>query len=487
MSNISLKRISLKRIDTCLYEIPKHDKMRVPGRIYANANTLNDLYEDECLQQVINVAHLPGIVGYSLAMPDIHWGYGFPIGGVAAMDFEEGVITPGGIGFDINCGVRLIRTDLQLEQIQPHIHDIVNQLFSNIPSGLGSKNRLRLNANELCQILSKGAAWTVSQGYTDKETLEYIESKGTMPNADPDVISSRAMERGLNQIATLGSGNHFLEIDIIDEIYDQKIANVLQLSKNQIMFQVHTGSRGLGYQICEDYIKKMTKAMKKYNIEVPDKQLCCAPIQSPEGQEYLSAMACAANFAFVNRQMIQYYIQETMLHALGFTPNELNMTLIYDICHNIGQIEEHIFQGVQRKVLIHRKGATRAFGPHHPTLPNSYKTIGQPVLIPGDMGRYSFLLVGTQKAMEETFGSACHGAGRKLSRGQALKQFKSRNLRQEFKEKGIVVRDGSKDGKGLYEEISEAYKDVEDVVDIMQDSGICKKVVRLRPIGVIKG
>lgn len=477
--------VTVHQVSECLYEIPIQGNMRVPGRIYANEQILTDLHQDESMQQVINVAQLPGVIGYSLAMPDIHWGYGFPIGGVAAMDLEEGVVTPGGIGYDINCGVRLMRTNLKLEDIQPKLREVITALFQHVPSGVGSESSIRLSKDDLRQVLTQGAKWAISKGYGRPRDLEYIEENGCIQGADPELISDRAMERGLPQIGTLGSGNHFLEVDIVEEIYDEHAATVLGFSKGQIAVQVHTGSRGFGHQVCEDYIKLMKKALHTYHIEVADPQLCCAPLNSKEGKQYCSAMACAANYAFVNRQMIKHFAEQALLESLGISPEQLNLALIYDICHNIGKFEEHEFAGKKQKVFVHRKGATRAFAPHHPSLPPAYQELGQPVLIPGDMGRYSFLLLGTEKAMQETFGSCCHGAGRNLSRTKALQVSKRRNLIRELEDKGILVAVQSRATLG--EESSEAYKDVQDVVNVMDQSGISRKVLKLRPLAVTKG
>ena len=377
---------------------------------------------------------------------DIRWRCRISIGdmvsqlaGVAAMDEHEGVVSPGGIGFDINCGVRLLSTDLVFSDIQNKLRKLIDTLFSYVPSGVGSKSKLRPNKKEFEKLLKQGARWSVSQGYGQQADIEHIEEKGCIPGADPALISPRAIERGVPQIGTLGSGNHFLEIDVIDEIYDQDAAEQLGLHKDQIMVQIHTGSRGFGHQVCDDYIKVMMKALQKYHIEVPDQQLCCAPLNSPEGRDYCGAMACAANYAFVNRQMIKHFTEEAFLHCLSITPKDLGMRLIYDICHNIGKYEDHQFAGEKRRLFVHRKGATRAFGPGHPSLPSDYQKLGQPVLIPGDMGRYSFLLLGTEKAMHNTFGSSCHGAGRVMSRHQALKAMRGKNLVKEIEKQGTLV------------------------------------------------
>jgi tRNA-splicing ligase RtcB len=435
---------------------------------------------------VANVATLPGIEGPSLAMPDIHWGYGFPIGGVAAFSLEEGVVSPGGVGYDINCGVRLLRTNLQRSQVECCIEELVNVLFANIPSGLGSRRKeLKLALPALKEVMRQGAGWAVKNGYGAAADLDHIEAQGCIEGADPERVSQFAMDRGKDQLGTLGSGNHFIEVGYVLEIFDEKLAAALGLFKDQVTAIVHTGSRGLGHQVCDDYIKVMLRAAAKYGIELPDRQLCCAPLNSAEAGNYLAAMAAAANFAFANRQMITHWVRQSFEQVLKIGPRDLGMELVYDVAHNIAKIETHEVGGVRKKLCIHRKGATRAFPPHHPETPAAYQETGQPVLIPGDMGRYSFVLVGTEKALTETFGSTCHGAGREMSRHQALKVAKGRNIVRELAARGIVVRGA---GRGtIDEEISEAYKDVAMVVDVCQGAGIAKKVAKLRPLGVIKG
>ena len=477
---------ALKKITDYLWEIPQTGQMLVPGRIYASEKLMSQIQKDESLKQVANVAHLPGIINYSLAMPDIHWGYGFPIGGVAATDAGSGVISPGGVGYDINCGVRLLRTNLSADFIRPKIKDLITTLFNAVPSGVGSHGAIRkLSRQDIRNILLKGAGWTIENGYGHSDTLKFIEDNGCLKDADPDVISERAYQRGMPQLGTLGSGNHFVEISKISDIYDKSIADRLGLTKGNIVIFIHTGSRGLGYQVCDDFIKVTLQATQKYGINVPDRQLACAPLDSQEGKDYLGAMRGAANFAFANRQVISALIETTMMNTLNMSPNDLEMSLIWDIAHNIAKIENHIVDGKQRQVCVHRKGATRAFGPGHRDLPEEYREIGQPVLIPGDMGTESYLCVGTDKAMLETFGSSCHGAGRVLSRTQARKRSQGRNLYAEMANAGIVVM---AEGKStMAEEMPDAYKNVTGVVNTMHNAGITRKVARFTPMGVIKG
>ncbi len=477
----------IKKITDYLWEIPRQGKMLVPGRIYTSKNMLEGtLQNDEALKQVVNVAHLPGIQKYSLAMPDIHWGYGFPIGGVAATDINDGVISPGGVGYDINCGVRLARTSLEYDKVKSKIDDLVKQFFRDVPTGVGASGAIKkLPSKEIKNILINGSQWAVEHGFGDSNDIEYTEEKGKLIDADPDAVSERAIERGQDQAGTLGSGNHFLEIDVVDEIYDEKAAEVFGIFKGQILILIHTGSRGLGYQVCDDYLKVLVKAEKKFNFNLPDKQLACAPIKSKEGQDYLHAMRCAANFAWNNRQIIMHLAKKSLLKTLNISESELDFKLIYDVCHNIAKIEKHKIDEEEKKVCVHRKGATRAFPPGSEFIPNRYKDVGQPVLVPGDMGRYSFILSGTEKAMEKTFGSSCHGAGRVQSRTQAKKAAKGRDLIKELHDKGISIQ--AKGYGTIAEEMPHAYKDVFDVVDIMHNSGISNKVAKIKPVGVIKG
>jgi len=484
---MNINGIELEKVTEYVWEIPKSGRMNVPGRIYTSKKMLEtSIRNDEALKQVINVAHLPGIQKYSLAMPDIHWGYGFPIGGVAATDFETGVISPGGVGYDINCGVRLARTSLKYDNIKNRISKLVQNLFKNIPTGVGSSGAIKkLNQTEIKNILIKGSEWAVEQGFGFQEDLDFTEENGKLKNADPYSVSERAIERGLDQAGTLGSGNHFLEIDVVEEIYNDEAAKLFGLFKGQIVVYIHTGSRGLGYQICDDYLKVLLKAEKKYGFNLPDKQLACAPIKSEEGQNYLSAMNCAANFAWNNRQIIMHLARKTLKETFSISEDELDFKLVYDVCHNIAKIEEHDIEGKLKKVCVHRKGATRAFPINSKFIPDKYRKVGQPVLIPGDMGRYSFISIGTDKALEETFGSSCHGAGRIQSRTQALKEAKGKNLIDELTKSGITIQ--AKGMKTIAEEMPHAYKDVSEVVDIMHYAGISTKVAKVRPVGVIKG
>jgi tRNA-splicing ligase RtcB (3'-phosphate/5'-hydroxy nucleic acid ligase) len=478
--------VKLRQIDAYRWEIPREGKMRTRGLVFCSQEMLPSIQEDQSLQQVANVATLPGIVGASLAMPDIHWGYGFAIGGVAAFDPADGIVSPGGVGYDINCGVRLLRTRLAREQVECCIEDLVNTLFNHIPSGVGSRRKdFKLTASTLKKVLKDGARWAVKDGFGEAGDLAHIEAGGRIEGADPDLVSEFALNRGKDQLGTLGSGNHFVEVGYVDEIFDAPLAAQLGLFEGQVTAIVHTGSRGLGHQVCEDYIKVMLKASAKYGIELPDRQLCCAPLASPEGKNYLAAMAGAANFAFANRQMITHWVRESFEQVFQMGPRDLGLDLVYDVAHNIAKLETHTVEGTRRKLCIHRKGATRAFPPHHPEVPEAYRETGQPVLIPGDMGRYSFVLVGTEKALTETFGSTCHGAGRRLSRHMAKKAAKGRSIVKELAERGIIVRGAGR--ATIDEEISEAYKDVAGVVEVVHNAGIAKKVARLKPLGVIKG
>lgn len=476
----------LKQISKNLWEVPQTGNMRVPGRIYASKTLMKTIENDPCVDQVRNVAHLPGIVKYSLAMPDIHWGYGFPIGGVAAMDADKGVISPGGVGYDINCGVRLLSTNLAVNDVRDRIRSILAQLFRDVPTGVGSHGAIpNLSHTELDKILAEGASRAVKMGYGTAEDIRFIEENGCLEGADPSRVSDRAKQRGSKQIGTLGSGNHFLEVDRVEEIYDSAIASALGLEMDQIVVIIHTGSRGLGYQVCDDYLKTTQRAVEEYGIDLPDRQLACAPIKSPEGKAYLGAMRAAANFAFCNRQVIEHIARNALLKALSISPNALGMRLIYDICHNIAKFENHTVDGQVVHVCVHRKGATRAFGPNHPELPEPYKAIGQPVLVPGDMGRYSYLCVGTAKAMTETFGSSCHGAGRMMSRKKSSKVSQSMNMIEELRTRGVEIM--ARGRRTIAEEMPHAYKDVSAVVDVMDQAGISHNVARFKPIGVIKG
>ncbi len=479
-------QIKLRQVDEHRWEIPREGKMRTHGLVYASPEMLAKIRQDQSLLQVANVASLPGIQGPSLGMPDIHWGYGFPIGGVAAFDLRQGVVSPGGVGYDINCGVRLLRTRLDRPGIEPEVQRLVDTLFSHIPSGVGSRRKdLKLSVTALKEVMQEGSAWAVKNGYGTREDLPHIESRGQIPGAEPDLVSEFAMERGRDQLGTLGSGNHFVEVGYVSDIFDEKLAAGLGLALDQVTVMVHTGSRGLGHQVCDDSIKAMLKASAKYGIELPDRQLCSAPVDSPEGRRYLAAMAAAANFAFANRQLITHWVRESFEQVFRLSPRDLGLQLVYDVAHNIAKIETHELQGRPTRLCVHRKGATRAFPPGHPELPPAYRETGQPVLIPGDMGRGSFVLVGTRKALAETFGSTCHGAGRQLSRHQAKKAARGRSIEKELAARGIIVRGAGR--ATIAEEIPEAYKDVEEVVEVAHAAGISRKVARLRPLGVMKG
>jgi tRNA-splicing ligase RtcB len=478
--------IKVQQIDAWRWRIPREGAMRTDGLIFASAAMMAVLRREQALEQVRNVATLPGIVGPAMAMPDIHWGYGFPIGGVAAFDADEGVVSPGGVGYDINCGVRLLRSDLVVEQVRPALDRLADALFRNIPSGVGAHRRdLRLSVAETKKVLRDGAAWAVRQGYGEAGDLEHIEARGTIAGADPELVSERALERGRDQLGTLGSGNHFLEIQQVETIHDQAAARVLGLAVGQVTVSIHTGSRGLGYQVCDDSLRTMLKASQKYGITLPDRQLCCAPLTSPEARDYLAAMAGAANFAFANRQLITAWVRESFEQVLRQGPADLGLQVIYDVCHNIAKWETHEVDGRVRRLCVHRKGATRAFPPGHPETPAAYREIGQPVLIPGDMGRYSYVLVGTPGAMAETYGSTCHGAGRVLSRHAALKAARGHDVIGELGRCGIVVRAAGR--ATVAEEIPEAYKDVAEVVEVVEQAGIGRIVARLRPLAVVKG
>lgn len=478
----------LKKIDEFRYKIPRNYKsgMRTDGLIYASERMLAQITSDEAPEQVANVAHLPGIVGCAMAMPDIHWGYGFPIGGVAAFDLDEGVISPGGVGYDINCGVRLLRTNLTDKEISGKIKDLVRAIFNNVPSGVGSTGKVRIDEREVKTVLNQGAQWALKRGFGWTDDIEHIESRGALEGADPERVSKRALQRGRPQLGTLGAGNHFLEIQVVQDIYDREAAKVMGIDDvGQIMVMIHTGSRGLGYQVCDDNVKVLGRTTHKYGIQIPDRQLACAPIKSPEGRSYYAQMACAANYAWANRQCIMHWIRESFETVLGTPAEKLGMHLVYDVAHNVAKFEKHRVGDEIKELCIHRKGATRAFAAGHEEVPEKYRSIGQPVLIPGDMGTNSYLLVGTELAMKETFGSTCHGAGRVMSRTKALDKTRGRNISKELAEKGIYVMSAS--SEVLREEVPEAYKDIGMVVDAVHKAGISRKVARMKPLGVVKG
>ncbi|GAB4375838.1 MAG: RNA ligase RtcB [Acidobacteriota bacterium] len=477
-------RYEIRRLDPWRCLVPRQGAMRVDGLIYADETLLAGILEDKAVEQVANVATLPGIVGRSIAMPDIHWGYGFPIGGVAAFDVGEGIVSPGGVGYDINCGVRLLATDIEREAVTDTLPELADALYRNLPSGVGSaRTDLRLGARDLDRVLVDGAAWAVERGHGTPADLARLEAGGALDGADPDAVSERARQRGARQLGTLGSGNHFAEVQVVAEVYDEQAAARLGLTPGCLAVSIHSGSRGLGYQVCDDFLKRMLQAARRYGIELPDRQLCCAPVSSPEGRAYLGAMAAAANFAFANRQVMASWVRRTF-EEFGFGPAERRITTVYDVCHNIAKFEHHEVDGRTRELLVHRKGATRAFGPGHPELPAEYRDLGQPVLIPGDMGRYSYVLIGSQGS-SEAFGSACHGAGRRLSRAAAKKAARGRAVVRELEDRGILVRAAGM--RTVLEEISEAYKDVAEVVRAVEGAGLARPVARLAPLIVVKG
>jgi tRNA-splicing ligase RtcB len=480
-------RMQLRRIEGDLWEIPREGRMKVPGRIYSAGPPAPD---DPALGQVANVAHLPGILRFSLAMPDIHWGYGFPIGGVAAVDADEGAISPGGVGYDINCGVRVVTTALEEETVRASLHAVTAQIYRDVPTGVGASHAIpKLSDAELDEVLSQGARWAVKRGFAAaSDDAERCEEGGRLAGAEPGAVSERARLRGSDQLGTLGSGNHFLEVDRVAEVYDEATAEAFGLVPGTVAIQIHSGSRGLGYQVCDEFLAELGPRLASFGEDyaaLPDRQLACAPARSDEGRRYLGAMQAAANFAWANRQVMTGLAVRALLHALRVSERELGARLLYDVCHNVAKHEEHDVGGVRRRVLVHRKGATRAFGPGDPRVPAPYRAVGQPVLIPGDMGRYSYVLAGTAKAMTDTFGSSCHGAGRLLSRGEALRRGRGRSIAKELAARGIEVISRGK--KTLAEEMSEAYKDVAQVVAVMHGAGISRLVARLEPMGVVKG
>lgn len=474
-----------ERIDDYRVRIPQEGGMRVPGLVYADEQMMKVIRDDKSADQVKNVAHLPGIVGHSLAMPDMHWGYGFPIGGVAAFDPEEGVLSPGGVGYDINCGVRLIRSNLVREEVVDRLEELSLALYRAVPCGVGTRSTLTLRKRELEDVLEGGAGWAVGQGLGEPDDLDVIEENGRFPGGDVDKVSDRAKERGRPQLGSLGSGNHFCELGYVAEIYDTEAAAAFGLGKGEVTLLVHSGSRGLGHQVCDDALHTMLRASAKYGIVLPDRQLCAAPLASPEARDYFAAMACAVNFAFANRQVMTHFAREALAAFFARSAQELGLRLVYDVCHNIAKWEEHEVDGVMRRLCVHRKGATRSFGPGHPSVPERYRALGQPVLVPGDMGRYSFVLAGNETAMRETFGSCCHGAGRRLSRMQAKKLARTRPIFEELRERGVFVRADSR--STIEEEMPDAYKDVADVVDVVHGAGLARKVAKLVPLAVVKG
>jgi tRNA-splicing ligase RtcB len=481
------KKEDFRRVDKYTWELPQdfRDDMRVPARLFADAELFEAVFRDRTVKQLANTATLPGIVKYAMAMPDFHQGYGFPIGGVAAMHSDTGVISPGGVGYDINCGVRLLGTHIEQEEVAPYLQELTATLYQACPSGVGGKGRVRVSERELDELITQGAKWALKKGLARQEDVMHTEEQGHLAGADPSQVSARAKERGRPQVGSLGAGNHFLEIDVIEEIYDPAVADAFGLWENQVVVQIHCGSRGFGHQVCDDYVKRLQSAVHKYNIQLPDRELVCAPINSPEGRAYHGAMVCAVNYAFVNRQVLAMGVREAFEQVLAGKVREFDLFQIYDVAHNIAKFEEHEVDGRRTRLCVHRKGATRAFGPGYQGLPPDYRDVGQPVLVPGSMGTASYVMVGTNKAMELTFGSSCHGAGRVMSRSKARKAIWGGELRKDLEGQGIVVRAGS--NKGLAEEAPAAYKDVSRVVEVVHGAGIARKVAQLRPVAVIKG
>ncbi|MBZ5725879.1 MAG: RtcB family protein [Acidobacteriia bacterium] len=479
-----MAEIHPQAIDAFRYRIPRDEAlgMRTDVVVYASAALMNHIRKDQSLAQAMNVATLPGIVGSSLAMPDIHQGYGFPIGGVAALDAEHGVVSPGGVGFDINCGVRLVRSSLTADQVRPRMKELVDQIFRDVPCGTGREGRVAIKRTQLEDVLRQGARWMVANGYGDERDADFAEAGGMLDSALPGKVSDRAKERGGPQLGTLGSGNHFLEVQYVEEVHDPAAARAMRIEKGQVVVLIHSGSRGLGHQICTDYVALMNQVMPRYGISLPDRQLACAPARSEEGESYLGAMAAAANFAWANRQAILHFLRGAFRRIFG---EEARLELIYDVCHNIAKRETYTVDGRKREVLVHRKGATRAFPPGHREIPADYRAIGQPVFVPGSMGTASWVLVGQQGALDETFGSVCHGAGRLMSRTAVRKGKDARHEQRKLEEQGILVRSESRDG--ILEELPEAYKDVDEVIEVVHGAGLARKVARLRPMGVIKG
>lgn len=483
----AVTRAALRKLGEHLYEIPQDFRpdMRVPAHFYADEGFLQAALADRSLEQLVNTATLPGVVGQAMAMPDIHQGYGFPIGGVAATLLPQGVVSPGGVGYDINCGVRLLASHVDAEEIRPHLRELADALYRHLPSGVGVKGHLHTNKSELEEILRDGSQWAAREGFARPADVAHTEESGRMAAADPAKVSKAAKERGLGQVGTLGSGNHFAEIDVVTDIFDAGAADAFGLRKGQAVVQIHCGSRGLGHQVATDYIESFQRASRRYGYELPDRQLVCAPLDSPEGQDYLSAMNAAANYAWANRQVLTHLAREAFEEVLGGRVRQHDLYLVYDVAHNMAKIETHDVGGKAQHVCVHRKGATRAFGPGHGDVPADYRAVGQPVMVPGSMGTASYVLAGTAVAMRRTFGSCCHGAGRTLSRSEAKRQVRGDQLHGELERDGILVRAGSM--AGLAEEAPAAYKSIERVVAVVESAGIAKVVARLEPLAVIKG
>jgi tRNA-splicing ligase RtcB len=478
----------LEQVDDCCWRIPVEYKsgMQVEGRIFADDALLGQIRADQAPEQVANVAFLPGIQMASLAMPDIHWGYGFCIGGVCATDPEQGgVVSPGGVGYDINCGVRLVRSYLHQDDVQPKIAELMESLFRRIPAGVGEGGPYLFDHKELKRLLTDGAQYLKTRGLATDGDLDHTEAGGCLEDAQPQHVSQRALQRGGDQCGTLGSGNHFLEVQVVEEVFDEPAARAMGLAPGGVCVMIHSGSRGLGYQVCDDALKDMRKTPEKYGIALPDRQLVCAPVHSSEGQQYLGAMRCAANYAWANRQLLMWQAREVFADFFGRPWESLQLNLVYDVAHNIAKLEQHTVGGQSKVLCVHRKGATRAFPAGHPEVPDAYRAVGQPVIIPGDMGRASWVLAGEPASMERTFGTSCHGAGRVMSRTAAIQHAQGRRIDRELAAQGIIAR--CRHWKGLAEEQPAAYKDVSQVVEVVHRAGLARKVARLRPIGVVKG
>ncbi len=475
------------RVSEYVWEIPRtyRDDMQVPARLYASERLLENALGDRSLEQLVNTATLPGLVRYTLAMPDIHQGYGFPIGGVVASRTSGGIISPGGVGYDINCGVRVLASGMPYESIKPYLPDLASALYRNCPSGVGKGGDVKLNDKQFERLLVGGASWALKQGYATPADVQRTEEQGQLRQADPGKVSSRAWKRGIEQVGTLGAGNHFIEVDVIDEVFDEEAARAMGLARGSIAVQIHCGSRGFGHQVCTDYVRSFQSAIHKYGINLVDRELMYAPFDSPEGQDYFGAMCAAANYAFANRQVLADAVRRSFEETLAGKADNWHLHQVYDIAHNMAKVEKHEVDGKTVEVVVHRKGATRAFGPGFEGLPPEYRPIGQPVLVPGSMGTASWILAGTPGSMEQTFGSTCHGAGRVMSRSQAKRTIRGDQLRVELEKRGIAVRAGSM--PGLAEEAPEAYKDVDEVVKVVSGAGIARKVARLVPVAVIKG
>ena len=481
-------RVPIEQVDEHRWRIPRESRpdMRVDGVIYASRKLMQHIRGEQAAEQVANVATLPGIVGASLAMPDIHWGYGFCIGGVAATDIDAGgVVSPGGVGYDINCGVRLLRSDLTAEQVRPRIKPLIDQLFRDVPCGVGVGGTFHFKESELRKICQRGSGYLAEIGLADADDVEATEAGGCLEGADPDVVSETAFRRGFDQVGTLGAGNHFVEVQVVEQIFDARAAEAMGLAEGMVTIMIHSGSRGFGYQVCDDAIKALRGAPAKFGIELPDRQLVCAPVESPEGRRYLGAMRAAANYAWANRQLLARLARQALGHHFKASPESLGLRQVYDVAHNVAKVETYEVEGRKRRLCVHRKGATRAFGPGHPELPQRYRDVGQPVLIPGDMGTASYVLVGAAAAMTETFGSTCHGAGRMLSRKAAIRAARGRRIDKELAAHGIIAR--ARGRTGLAEEQPDAYKDVHEVIETVHAAGLSRKVARMRPMGVIKG